>query len=510
MKQALLLVMLFCSSLLLAEEQQQSPADSLAIKTDTLLQGYLGTKDESVDSLAVAEDSKTGWNFGPLPFGAYDNDLSLQLGALLNIYDYGDGKIYPNFYHSFYLEASYYLNHSGVFQFNYLSNYLIPKHGFKFDISYLPDAMSDFYGYNGYQSVYQPDWLVNDTIGGYTRLFYKYKRNILRTMVDIDGEIAGKWRWTAGIGLYWYDVSSVNTEFLNRTRKSDPYPAVDGLYEKYTDWGLIRHNATRGGVHPYLRAGVVYDSRDQVSNPNKGIYADAFFTYSAAFRMGNYMGVENYDQREYNNLVFNFNFRHYITLYPRYLNLAYRVGLQNTLCGKQPFYANSIMNVLYQQRTMYEALGGSSSVRGMLRNRVMAKGFAFANVELRAVFVRFKIKRQHFYVGANPFFDIGVVTQPHVLSPDMEVGTDAEGNPQTLQQRMSASGMTDEQIGQYFDFAPTKFGTGNTYLPHMSAGIGLKLAMNENFVISADWAAPLDKRDNKGLDNFYISIGYLF
>jgi hemolysin activation/secretion protein len=48
------------------------------------------------------------------------------------------------------------------------------------------------------------------------------------------------------------------------------------------------------------------------------------------------------------------------------------------------------------------------------------------------------------------------------------------------------------------------------YMPHMSTGVGLKVAMNENFVLSVDWAMALDKQDNAKWANFYIKMGYLF
>ncbi len=470
MRNKLLYILLaFCSTLYATEVRVKGASTSQS--TDTVL----------VERHNDKEEAKTGWNFGGLPFASYDNDLSLQLGAMANIYYYGDGKIYPNYYHGFYVEASYYLRHSGIFTVNYNSNYLIPNHGFKVDLSYLPDAMCDFYGYNGYQSKYQPSWLVNDTLG-HTRLFYKYKRNILRFMTDIDGQIYEKLRWSAGLGLYWYDVAArPNLAVINSTQKEgNKYPEVDGLVEKYATWGLLDEQTLHGGVHPYVRAGLVYDSRDYVANPNKGIYADAFLTYSAAF--GN--------QKQYNNIVLNFNFRQYFTLYPRYLTMAYRIGGQNVIAGEVPFYANSIMNVLYQQRTMYEALGGGSSIRGMLRGRVQAKGFLFANVEMRAVFARFDIGTQHFYVGATPFFDIGMITDPYDLPAD-------------LQTRIEATG---DKVEDYFNLDRKAI-----YTPHMSAGIGLKIAMNENFIISADWAVPFNKQDNNSQwDNFYINIGYLF
>ncbi|MBR7096375.1 MAG: hypothetical protein IKC78_01220, partial [Alistipes sp.] len=39
---------------------------------------------------------KTGYNFGPLPAVAFDADKGFQVGALLNIYDFGGGSTYPN------------------------------------------------------------------------------------------------------------------------------------------------------------------------------------------------------------------------------------------------------------------------------------------------------------------------------------------------------------------------------------------------------------------------------
>jgi hemolysin activation/secretion protein len=55
---------------------------------------------------------------------------------------------------------------------------------------------------------------------------------------------------------------------------------------------------------------------------------------------------------------------------------------------------------------------------------------------------------------------------------------------------------------RYEDFFAEKDGV------HMSAGAGLKIAMNENFIISVDFAKALSKQDgNTGL---YIMLGYMF
>ena len=46
---------------------------------------------------------KKGWTFGALPVVAFDTDVGLQYGALVNLFDYGDGTIYPDYRHSLYL-----------------------------------------------------------------------------------------------------------------------------------------------------------------------------------------------------------------------------------------------------------------------------------------------------------------------------------------------------------------------------------------------------------------------
>jgi len=61
------------------------------------------------------------------------------------------------------------------------------------------------------------------------------------------------------------------------------------------------------------------------------------------------------------------------------------------------------------------------------------------------------------------------------------------------------------QLDQYFDFE-----TSSIYKPHFSVGCGLKVAMNENFVVSVDWAMPINEQDGAKKTNFYIKMGYLF
>ena len=449
----------------------------------------------SVMATTEAKDTskvKTGWNFGILPSIAYDADLGFQFGALSNIYYYGDGSQYPEYIHSFYVEAAYTTKRYGLFRFFYDSKYLIPDHRLTVDVSYLPDAMCDFYGYNGYPTLYHMGWhnAKKDSSEYLSRAFYKYKRDLVRVAADIEGTISGDWKWNAGLGVLGYMIDECDIDMLNGKRQPSDQkyldPSVQGLYELYRNWGIIKPGEANGGWHPYVRGGITFDSRDKRSNPSRGIYADAFFTYSAAF--GN--------QTEYNHLKFNFNFRHYVPIYKDRVTLAYRIGTQNTIAGESPFYMNTYLNTLFIQRVLYEGLGGGNSLRGIMRNRILANGFAYANVELRTKIVNFDIGKQHFYIGLNPFFDLGVVTQPYKLD-ETEIRT-------AITAYNVATGRTDK-YEDYFNLSRKE-----TYMPHSAAGIGLKVAMNENFILSVDWATALNKQDNGKMMNFYVKMGYLF
>jgi hypothetical protein len=481
-------------------------------------------KVQQVDSLG--RKIKTGWNFGVLPSVAFDADLGFQGGALTNIYYYGDGSQYPEYIHSLYAEAAYTTKNYGIFRVNYDSKYLIPNHRLTLDATYQPDAMCDFYGFNGYQSVYNQDfhkWKKDQSKMGdpalyQSRAFYKYKRDLFRFAADIEGTIWQNIKWNAGLGVLGYMIDECDIEMLNGKNEFDPNipladqkamnDKVEGMYEKYVKWGLIDQNEALGGWHPYLRAGLTYDSRDQRTCPTKGIYADAFFTYTAAFNA-------KYGQQAtagYNHLQFNFNFRHYVPVYRDRVTFAYRVGTQNNIAGKSPFYMNTYLNTLFIQRVMYEGLGGANSLRGIMRNRILANGFAYANVELRCKVAKFDIGRQHFYIGLAPFFDLGVITQPYKLDEDAIKKAYAKDVIESAALNLLGEEVVMPlELGEYFALDNDgNFDQSRVYVPHMAAGVGLKAAMNENFVLSVDWAMALDKQDNAKWANFYIKMGYLF
>ncbi|HKJ43316.1 MAG TPA: hypothetical protein VKA27_14560, partial [Sunxiuqinia sp.] len=212
---------------------------------------------------------KKGWNLGALPTITYDTDLGFQYGALVNLFDYGDGSRYPDYDQSLYFEASHYTKGSGILRFYYDSDQLIKGMQTSMDLSYLTDQAYDFYGFNGYDAVFNKSWIDDQSPDYITRVFYKYNRKLFRWKLDLQGKItSNKFRWIAGINFLNFSIGPVDLEKLNKGKSgSDVLPDVPGLYQYYQDWGIISSQEASGGFVPAFKAGLVFDTRDNKPNP---------------------------------------------------------------------------------------------------------------------------------------------------------------------------------------------------------------------------------------------------
>ncbi|HNS31008.1 MAG TPA: BamA/TamA family outer membrane protein, partial [Tenuifilaceae bacterium] len=322
---------------------------------------------------------KKGWNFGGLPVVSFDSDLGFQYGALLNIFNYGDGSRYPDFNHNLYLEWSRFTKGSGINRIFFDTKTLIPGIRFTTDLSYLTDKTYDFYGFNGYESQYNSSWTDDGQSDYMSRVFYKYDRKLFRFSVDLQGKLpVNNLGWAAGVGIYDFTIGRVDIDKLNEGKTDNLLPDTLTLYEYFEKWGIIKPEEKDGGLTTYLKAGVVYDTRDNEPNPNKGIWTEAVVTFAPSF-----LGIG----KEYQHMKFSLTHRQYFTLYPERLSLAYRLGYQTTVFGSCPFYLQPNITTLILRGATSEGLGGSKSLRGIIRNRVIGDGIAYGNLELRWKFV---------------------------------------------------------------------------------------------------------------------------
>lgn len=419
---------------------------------------------------------KTGWNMGVLPTISYDTDLGFQYGALVNLFNYGKGDIFPKYYQSLYFEVSRYTKGSGIYRFMFDSEHLIPNIRWTTDLSFLTDQAYDFYGFNGYNAVVNKSWMDEELNGGIeykSRMFYRYGRTMFRFKNDFHGKLAGeKLLWNAGLTILKFNVSSVDIDKLNKGKESgDSLPSVTtepGLYELYQQWGIIDNQQADGGWINSLKLGVVYDSRDNRANPWKGIWTEAGIETAQKF-----LGSEATFGKFY------FTHRQYLTLIKQRLSFAYRLGYQQTIFGDVPFYYQTQVIVSLLSGAKSEGLGGSKSLRGIWRNRVIGDGFFYGNAEFRLRAARFTFINQNWYLGINLFSDFGRVTDEIQFIP---------------------SNMSGYDPNEYFKSDAEKF--------HISGGTGLRLVMNENFIISADFGKAFNEQD--GGIGFYMGLNYLF
>jgi len=421
---------------------------------------------------AEKKTTKTGWNFGALPAITYNTDLGFQYGAVVNLFNYGDGSQYPNYLHNIYLEASRYTKGSAIYRIAYDSEFLIPGIRVTSDLAYLPDEAFDFYGFNGYQSVFTPGW-QDDTAGEgvyKSRMFYKYQNKTFRFKTDFQFPLNDdRFRVLVGFNLQSFNIGTVDIAKMNKGKDENLLPDVKTLYDEYVDWKIIPEAQKNGGFIPLLKAGMVFDTRDNEPNPMKGMWTEAFI-----------FGAPAFSDASSSFLKFNFTHRQYFTLVKRDLSLAYRLGYQGTLAGEVPFYYQTQIETSLMKDQL--GLGGSKTIRGINRNRVVGDGFLYGNVELRWKVVHFRWINQNFYIGLNGFLDGGQAVQKieveEIVSPNSSI-------PQS----------------DYFDFSAKE-------KLHLSYGAGLRIVMNENFVVSCDYGRAIDPQD--GTTGMYIGLNYLF
>ncbi len=415
------------------------------------------------------KNSKSGFSFGGVPVIAYDSDIGLKYGALLNIFHYGDGSIYPDYKHSIYLEWSRTTKGSGINQITYDSKYLIPGVRVSGELSYLTEKALDFYGFNGYKSYFNHDYEDDDpaNINYQSRVFYRQNRDLLRIRADFSGKLKNEHLgWILGLVHYNIALDTIDLDKLNSDQnENEKLPAINGgLYGLYKEWNIIPENQYYGGQSTLFKTGIVYDSRDNEPNPMKGIWTELLLLVDPGVFGGNSFSYGKY----------SFVHRQYFTLIPDQLSFAYRLGYQGTLFGTTPSY---MLPFVFNagRYTDLNGLGGSKTIRGILRNRIVGEDMAYGNFELRWKFIRTILFNQNIYLALSAFTDMGMVTREYKINTQ--------------------------------DADPNYFPNTNESL-HQSLGGGLRVALNENFIVACDYGYALKKDD--GDTGLYINLNWLF
>lgn len=458
------------------------------------------------------ESAKTGFNFGPLPAVGYSSDLGWHYGALTDIYYYGDGSLYPNYLYKMYFEASWYSKGNSVYHASFDSPNLIPGLRVAGSISYFGNKTYSFYGFNGASALNGAfDRAIN--IDG-TELaddpgmgWYLMKRNIFRIVGGLQGKIGGDdspLGWAGGIT--YYDFRTGDTQNPSRVDNSLP-----SLYKTYVDLGIIPENEALGGKHLEFKGGIVYDTRDHENNPHRGTNIELYMFGAPAL----FKGTSPY-------LKLAFHLKQFFPVTDRIV-WGGHIAYQGDIAGQTPFYMLQTIQSINMKQINTEGLGSTCTLRGTTSNRLMARGYAWFNTELRIPFAKFDFINQHFQLVVNPFLDGGYVVQPYNLEAmkkyddfgatitALAASKAAEAAAELVKGNNDASKALGAQAAGYTALAAADNNEDNClsiYDPdqeknfHMSTGAGLHIIMNQNVNVSVELARVLyNSRPNPSISD---------
>ena len=445
------------------------------------------------ESAKPKEIIKTGLNYGPLPAVAFDADKGFQMGALLNIYNFGDGSTYPNPYSQWYFEASFFTKGSQLFVISYDNKTLIPGVRWSSNFTLTNDKAMDFYGFNGYRAYYDYAKVADGKDKTNTQDFIytpKYRMNRVAVLfkTDFTGNIwNNKLFWEAGYHLSYfkhgYNGKALNLDKINKGKEEyKQFPeSEETIFDLYRKWGIISDEEADGGLNSSLRLGVMYDTRDKEGAPSRGIWAEAHTTLAPKW-LGTSIPYYRYSA----------TFRHYLPIIDNdILTFAYRLNYEGTLGKDAPYYVLPYITVMGQNYDR-DGMGGYRTIRGLMRNRVQGLDVASYNMELRWRFVNFALFNQNIAFGLSAFSDGTMVTREF----DM-----------TFRGKEEDRAKYDEYMAQGLD----------SDRPHITVGAGLRFIMNQNFIVAFEYGLPISKfssnsaiRGQDGNGAFYINTGYLF
>jgi outer membrane protein assembly factor BamA len=266
---------------------------------------------------------------------------------------------------------------------------------------------------------------------GPTRYYYRYGLDRFRASADVQHTLGRpSLRYLIGAGA--------------ASEKVDLTPFDSGSTLIESDMNGRQPAATRTN---YVRAGLTWDTRDREIGTTSGTWADLLVQ-----RVDSKLGAS------WNYTRWTAAARHYQPLGPR-VTLANRLVLQNTI-GDAPFY--SLAELPTTQKSQ-DGLGGTSSIRGIPKDRYVGKGMLVSNNELRWRAADFGLIGRQSSLVLSGFVDAG-----RVWSDGVELSS-------ALREL------------------------------HSGYGGGVRLGFGPSFVISTDVG-----HSSQSTAAIYIGLGYLF
>lgn len=328
-----------------------------------------------------------GWELSGVPALNFDADEGFGIGAALELYNYGTGVL--------------------PYRFTVQPTLLITSEGRR-DITVFFDApallgagwrMTAFAGSE--RQLAQPYYGVGNATSYDPQLesapnsyFYRFGRARLRASTDFQrhiGRSSGRLLLGAGASRSTFDIT--------------PYDSGTTLLASQT--GGLTPTATRTD---YLRAGLLWDTRDQEIGPHRGTWAEAI--------------VQRVDKR----LGATQDFTRWTTTLRQYVPVSSRIVFAQRIIaqgieGVAPFDELATIQSSFKQQ---EGLGGSGSIRGIPKDRYIGKALFLSNSELRWRAVDFGLFGRSSFLALSGFADAGRVWsdrfEASTMLSDLHVG----------------------------------------------------------------------------------------
>ena len=319
---------------------------------------------------ARAQQPKRSFEVSGLPALNFDADEGFGYGVILALYGYEPG----NTTYRWTVQPTVFLTTEG--RRDYTLFFDAPSsatHPWRFT-AYAGREQQPAFPYYGLGNATPYDSSLEH---GSTRYFYRYGRDRTRFTGDVQHSIGRpSLRALLGVGA---SVDRINlTPFDSGTT-------------------LIQHDLSNrkpaNGHTNYVRAGISWDTRDREIGTQSGNWADVLVQ-----RVDKSFGATN-DYTKWTAAA-----RHYQPI-GRRLTLASRLVAQGTN-GDAPFY---VLGELQTTQKPQDGLGGSSSIRGLPKDRYVGRGVMIANNELRWRATDFNLLGRQSSLVLSGFVDAGRV-----------------------------------------------------------------------------------------------------
>ncbi|QRK05044.1 BamA/TamA family outer membrane protein [Archangium violaceum] len=324
--------------------------------------------DSTASAPAEPPKKEKGFDGIVLPLVSYNSDLGFTYGGVAGAYLYAPG--HAPYQHGIAIQAMFTSRGQQNHYLRYDGPQLIGPMRLELRLEYRRELRSPFYGAGNVSA--------QDFNGDENQERFNYTKRSPGAWVRLRGRPWGETHpFQSYVGYSW------------RYTGVDPFEASE--LQKLKPVGI------EGGPTGQLMAGVLWDTRDNESDPVRGGVEELSLRVSGSATGSRYQyaGVTLSERR-------------YWQLGPRFI-LAQRLTL-DVLFGEVPFFEWVNTGGV----STSEGIGGMSSVRGIERNRFAGNIKAFSNTELRFRAFDFNLFGAPVIAGGVAFVDLGRVWHPQV------------------------------------------------------------------------------------------------